>query len=55
MRHAVLADTGPLYAAADATDQYHSRAIAEQVVFARLRLQVVVAVSTVLEWHALIL
>ena len=26
MRHAVFVDTGPLYAAVDPDDQYHSRA-----------------------------
>jgi len=51
---AVLADTGPLYAAIDRADQYHARAQADLNRLASARLTVVVADPTLLECHNLI-
>jgi predicted nucleic acid-binding protein len=50
MMRAVLADTGPLYAALDPEDGYHKRALQE-----RDRRQIVVLYSTLLEAHSLIM
>lgn len=52
---AVLADTGPLYASADAADSHHQRAIEELKKLAGSRLDVVVAYPTLLEAHSLVL
>jgi predicted nucleic acid-binding protein len=51
---AVLADTGPLYAAADPSDQYHQPAQEELRRIERQRLHVVVCYPTILETHSLI-
>jgi len=55
MTRGVLADAGPLYAAADASDAYHQRAKEELQKLHRNRLQIVVAYPTLLETHALVL
>ena len=55
MTHAVLADTGPLYAAADSDDAHHNRAQRELRRLAREGRDVLVAYPTLLEAHALVL
>jgi predicted nucleic acid-binding protein len=52
--HAVLADTGPLYAAADPRDAFHEQAVAEIRKLARERRRVVVAYPILLEAHAMV-
>lgn len=55
MSGAVLADTGPLYAAADADDAYHRRARLQLKRLAREGLGVLVAYPTLLEAYTLVL
>jgi predicted nucleic acid-binding protein len=55
MTRAVLADTGPLYAAVDPEDEHHARALQELRKLARDRREVVVLYSTLLEAYSLIL
>ena len=55
MRHAVLAATGPLYAAVDRDDTYHMQAQAELERLERDGLIVVIAYSTLAEAYTLIL
>jgi|ERR1700733_3488992 predicted nucleic acid-binding protein len=55
MIRAVLADTGPLYAAVDPEDAHHARAVQELRKLDNDRRQVVVLYSTLLEAHSLIL
>ena len=55
MTHGVLADTGPLYAAADKDDAHHKRALQELQRLARDRREVVVAYPTLLEAYTLVL
>lgn len=55
MSRAVLADTGPLYAAADPEDAHHRRAHRELKRLARERRDVVVAYPTLLEAYTLVL
>jgi predicted nucleic acid-binding protein len=55
MTRAVLADTGPLYAAADPEDAHHGRAHRELKRLARERRDVVVAYPTLLEAYTLVL
>lgn len=55
MKRAVLADTGPLYAAADSSDQYHARAQEELARLEREGLAVFVAYSTLLGTYTLVL
>jgi len=52
---AVLADTGPLYAAVDPDDQYHERAQGQLQALANDGLSVVLAYPTLLEAYTLIL
>ena len=52
--HAVLGDTGPLYAAADPSDQYHKRSQEQLHRLEQQRVSVVVSYPTVLETHSLI-
>jgi predicted nucleic acid-binding protein len=52
---AVLADTGPLYAAIDPEDERHDRALQELRKLERDRRQILVLYSTLLETHSLIL
>jgi len=55
MRRAVLADTGPLYAAADPDDAYHQRARRELKRIARDKREVIVAYPTLAEAYTLVL
>jgi predicted nucleic acid-binding protein len=55
MMRAVLADTGPLYAAVDPEDAHHRRAIQELRKLDSERREIVVLYSTLLEAHSLIL
>ncbi len=55
MRPAILADTGPLFAAVDPHDAHHVRAQSELRRAAREKREVIVAYSTVLETHSLVL
>jgi predicted nucleic acid-binding protein len=55
VRTAVLADTGPLYAAADPDDTHHKRARRELSRLARERQEVLVTYPTVLEAYTLVL
>jgi predicted nucleic acid-binding protein len=55
MMRAVLADTGPLYAAVDPEDGYHKRALQELKMLDRDRRQIVILYSTLLEAHSLIM
>jgi predicted nucleic acid-binding protein len=55
VRTAVLADTGPLYAAADPDDAHHKRARRELIRLARERQEVLVIYPTVLEAYTLVL
>ena len=55
MTRAVLADTGPLYAAVDPDDQYHERAQGQLQALADDGLSVVLAYPTLLEAYTLIL
>ncbi len=52
---AILADTGPLYAAAIASDQFHARAREELTRINRSALTVFVLYSTVAEAYSLVL
>jgi predicted nucleic acid-binding protein len=54
MMHAVLADTGPLYAAVDPRDGFHEQAVAEMGKLARERTRVVVPYPILLEAHAMV-
>ena len=55
MKSAVLADTGPLYAAADPDDAHHKRARRELSRLAGGHQEVVVAYPTLLEAYTLVL
>jgi predicted nucleic acid-binding protein len=55
MNRAVLADTGPLYAAVDPDDAYHRRAREELRRLAQEKRSVVIAYPTLLESHSLVL
>jgi predicted nucleic acid-binding protein len=55
MRRAVLADTGPLYAAVDTDNQYHARAHEELGRLGREELLVVVLFPILLESYSLVL
>lgn len=55
MRHCVLADVGPLYAAVDATDAHHQRAMLELQKLREGQYDVVVSFSTLHEAYSLIL
>ena len=55
MRAAVLADTGPLYAAVDPDDAHHKRAQRELKKLAASRREVVVSYPTLLEAYTLVL
>lgn len=52
---AVLADTGPLYAAADADDAHHRRAQRELELLADQKKEVIVAYPTLCESYSLVL
>src|SRR5512141_2075098 len=55
MKRAVLADVGPLYAAADAGDAHHQHALQQLQKLARDRREVVVPYPTLLEAYSLVL
>jgi len=55
MTRAVLADTGPLYAAVDPHDARHKRALEELRKLAREKREVVVAYPTLLEAYTMVL
>jgi predicted nucleic acid-binding protein len=55
MIRAVLADTGPLYAANDEGDEHHQRALRELKELARDRREVLIAYPIVLEAYSLLL
>jgi predicted nucleic acid-binding protein len=55
MIRAVLADTGPLYAANDEGDAHHQRALRELKELARDRREVLVPYPVLLEAHSLLL
>ena len=55
MRRAVLADVGPLYAAADSSDAHHQQALQQLQKLARDRREVVVPYPTFLEAYSLVL
>ena len=55
MKRAILADTGPLYAAADPDDAHHERAQRELERLAREKREVVLAYPTLLEAYTLVL
>lgn len=55
MRAAVVADTGPLYAAVDPSDTHHKRAQRELRRLAQENREVVVAYPTLLESYTLVL
>ena len=55
MMRAVLADTGPLYAAVDPEDERHARALLELQKLNRDRQEIVILYSTLLEAYSLIM
>jgi len=55
MKRSILADTGPLYAAADPDDQYHERAQRELKRLNRDKRSVIIAYPTLLESYTLVL
>ncbi len=55
MKRAVIADTGPLFAAADPDDAHHRRALEEIRRLGREKLDVIVTYSTLLEAYSLVL
>ena len=52
---AIIADTGPLYAEADRSDQYHQRSRSELLKINREKLTVIVPYPIYLEAHKLVL
>jgi predicted nucleic acid-binding protein len=55
MTQSILADTGPLYAAADPDDEHHARAQSELKRLARAKREIVLAYPTLLEGYTLVL
>ena len=55
MRHAVLADTGPLYALTDTSDQHHERASQQLDQLNKQARQIVVSFPVLAETYTLIL
>lgn len=55
MIHAVLADTGPLYAAVDPRYEFHQQAVAEMRRLAREKRRIVVAYPILHEAHNMVL
>jgi predicted nucleic acid-binding protein len=55
MKRAVLADTGPLYAAADPHDAHHKQARQQLQKLAREKSEVLIAYPTLLEAYTLVL
>ena len=54
MRRPILADTGPLYAAADPSDIHHGRALKELDELARSQCEVVILFPILLEAYSLV-
>jgi predicted nucleic acid-binding protein len=52
---AVLADTGPLYAAVDPRDEFHGQAVGDLAKLAREKRRIVVAYPILLEAHNMVL
>jgi hypothetical protein len=55
MNSTVLANTGPLYALADTSDQYHARAGAELNTIQRRGFNIAISYATLCQAHTLIL
>jgi predicted nucleic acid-binding protein len=55
MTRAVLADTGPLYAASDEADEHHQRALLQLEALARDRREVLIPYPILLEAYSLLL
>jgi predicted nucleic acid-binding protein len=55
MKRAVLADTGPMYAAVDPDDEHHTRAQREIKQLTRDKREVILAYPTLLEAYTLVL
>jgi len=55
MTRAILADTGPLYAANDERDEHHQRSLNDMKALARERREVLIAYPTLLEAYSLLL
>jgi predicted nucleic acid-binding protein len=55
MTRAVLADTGPLFAIADETDQHHERALRQSELLTRDRWEILLPYPILLETYTLIL
>jgi predicted nucleic acid-binding protein len=55
MRKAVLADSGPLYAAVDPSDKHHLQALQQLEELARKQCEVIVPFSTLTETYTLLL
>lgn len=55
MKRAVIADTGPLFAAADPDDAHHQRAVREIEKLDRERMEVVIPYPTLMEAYTLVL
>jgi predicted nucleic acid-binding protein len=55
LRRAVIADTGPLYAAVDPHDGFHQRAIEQLQKLAREKREIIVPFPTLLEAYSLVL
>jgi predicted nucleic acid-binding protein len=55
LREAVLADTGPLYAAADPNDSFHARSLEEQERLEVEDIETAVSYATVQEAYILVL
>ncbi len=55
MKAAILADTGPLFALADPSDQHHKRAAAELETISKRDLSIAVNYPTLCEAHSLVL
>lgn len=55
MKRAVIADTGPLFAAVDPDDANHQRAVREIEKLAREKIEVIIAYPTLMEAYTLVL
>ena len=55
MTRAVIADTGPLYAANDENDEHHERAVRDLQTLARDRREILIPYPTLLEAYSLLL
>jgi predicted nucleic acid-binding protein len=55
VKRAVIADTGPLFAAVDPDDAHHQRAVREIEKLAREKIEVIIAYPTLMEAYTLVL